>query len=63
MANTQTSSDNNPNNPNRIFKCCGLGCENKPIYKLKVIWIGKSGWFCDKCAKDLLNLQLVEVVD
>jgi|tagenome__1003787_1003787.scaffolds.fasta_scaffold20333944_2 hypothetical protein len=42
--------------------CAGLNCSNKPITILKVKYINKIGYFCQKCKSDLLQLDLVEEI-
>ncbi len=42
--------------------CAGLGCKNKPVSKLKVRYINKTGNFCRKCMDDLLQSGLAEKV-
>lgn len=39
--------------------CAGKGCNNQGKYRLKIIYINKSGWFCDACKQDLLSLKLI----
>ncbi len=44
------------------YTCAGLNCTNKPISKLKVKYINKTGNFCKRCMDDLLQLDLAEKV-
>ena len=47
------TTSNNSNTDDRIFKCAGRFCENRPVYYLQIKYFNKSGWFCSSCAKDL----------
>jgi len=40
----------------------GLTCSNKPTALLKVKYINKSGFFCQQCTTDLLQLELAEEI-
>ncbi|MER5174412.1 MAG: hypothetical protein ABJB76_02130 [Candidatus Nitrosocosmicus sp.] len=42
--------------------CAGLNCLNKPTSSLKIKYINKTGHFCKKCTRDLLELDLAEEV-
>jgi predicted SprT family Zn-dependent metalloprotease len=42
--------------------CAGLKCPNKPISILKVRYINKIGYFCQKCNADLLQQELAEEI-
>lgn len=47
----------------KIFKRCpGHGCKNIGRNALKIIYINKIGWFCDKCKNDFIALKLTEEV-
>ena len=41
--------------------CCGKGCNNVGIYRLRIIYVKKTGLFCSKCKKELENCGLVSV--
>jgi len=54
----------NHNNGIRKYKeCAGLKCSKKPTSKLKVKYINKIGYFCQKCTADLLQLELAEEIE
>lgn len=40
--------------------CVAIGCNNKGVNPLKVIYINKVLRFCDTCKQDMLKLKLVE---
>jgi formamidopyrimidine-DNA glycosylase len=43
-------------------RCSGKGCKEIGITLLKIVYINKTGYFCDSCSEDLLHLGLaVEV--
>ncbi|HXS60641.1 MAG TPA: hypothetical protein VN703_07525 [Candidatus Sulfopaludibacter sp.] len=44
----------------RYKTCAGSGCLNKPTSKLKIKYINKNGFFCEKCSNDLLQSNLAE---
>ena len=37
-----------------------MGCNNPGKNLLEILFINKSGWFCDSCRDDLVNLELVK---
>jgi hypothetical protein len=39
-------------------KCCAKGCTKLGRLLLKINYINKTGYFCDPCAKDLLQQAL-----
>ena len=41
-------------------RCAGKGCSEPGIHHLKVLFINKSGWFCDKCKNSLVEDKLVD---
>ena len=46
----QSASNNTLYNETKKYKnCAGLRCFNKGKKLLKIIYIEKSGWFCDDC--------------
>lgn len=52
----------NPNRQNAKpeFKvCAGKECQKKGIHSLKILYLHKSGWFCDYCKNNLLDAGLV----
>jgi hypothetical protein len=44
-----------------IKVCAGARCENIATKVLEVRYIQKVGHFCDSCAKDLLQSELVQI--
>ena len=63
--NKKISSDNNIDKPEYKVEdiCAGLKCSNKPTALLKVKYINKSGFFCQQCTTDLLQLELAEKIE
>jgi|1186.fasta_scaffold628522_2 hypothetical protein len=54
MQNNQFISNNNLYNDTNEYKmCAGLGCSKQGKHYLKIIYIKKSGWFCDNCTGEL----------
>jgi len=54
MQNNQPVSHNTLyNDTDRYKMCAGLGCSNKGKNYLKIIYLKKSGWFCDNCTIEL----------
>lgn len=41
-------------------KCAGKGCDRVGMIILNVRYLNKTGLFCDYCANDLINQDLVE---
>jgi len=41
--------------------CAGNGCKNNATILLKIEYIRKTGYFCNTCARDLLQLGLARV--
>jgi|GEM_PF-2228245 len=35
--------------PQEYKECAGKGCQNAGSYHLKIIYLNKSGWFCERC--------------
>ncbi|MBA3978663.1 MAG: hypothetical protein H0X50_10830 [Nitrosopumilus sp.] len=62
MRKTQTSSASNNNVDNRIeiFNCAGNGYYHRATNRLTILYLHKSGWLCDSCRNDLINVRLVE---
>jgi hypothetical protein len=61
MQNNQQLSNNTTDNNSEEYKMCArLGCSSIGRNRLKIIYIKKSGWFCDNCTieivKSVLNL-------
>jgi hypothetical protein len=47
---------------NRSNVCFGKKCNNKGNRLLTIKYVHKSGWFCEKCAEELILNELVEDV-
>ena len=41
-----------------IEDCAGKGCHKKGIKLLEIRFIKKSGFFCDSCSSELLDLGI-----
>jgi hypothetical protein len=41
-------------------QCAGKGCGQKANSIFEIKYLHKTGYFCDNCSKDLLELGLVE---
>jgi hypothetical protein len=41
-----------------IVDCAGKGCRKKGIKLLEIKFIKKSGFFCDSCSSELLELGI-----
>lgn len=41
--------------------CAGKGCPNRGTVELRIIFIQKTGLFCESCAQNLKYYGLVEV--
>jgi hypothetical protein len=37
------------------YKCSGKGCTDIGKTPLKIVYINKTGYFCDPCTEDLLD--------
>jgi hypothetical protein len=37
------------------YKCSGKGCTDIGKTPLKIVYINKTGYFCDSCSEDLLH--------
>ena len=46
------------NNIQEYKECAGRGCRNHPIHNLKIRYINKTGYFCQRCTDDLLRSEL-----
>jgi predicted SprT family Zn-dependent metalloprotease len=44
------------------YSCAGLNCSSKPNHKLKIKYINKTGYFCQRCSEDLLKSELAEEI-
>jgi hypothetical protein len=43
-------------------KCAGKGCNRVGRISLKILYLNKTGLFCDHCTKDLLISELATKV-
>lgn len=48
---------------NRYNLCLGNRCNNKGSILLTIKYIHKAGWFCKKCAEELISNKLIEEVN
>ena len=56
MQDKQSSSNNRVYNDIKEYNpCARLRCSNKGKNLLKIKYVLKSGWFCDKCTIELEN--------
>jgi hypothetical protein len=39
--------------------CAGKHCPNEGKYPLTIIYLKKTGWFCDECKNELVESKLV----
>jgi hypothetical protein len=39
--------------------CAAKDCDKKGKYRLRILFLKKSGYFCDSCASQLLELDIV----
>jgi hypothetical protein len=44
----------------RYKECAGRGCQNIGVHNLKIIFLNKSGWFCDDCRNGLILDKLID---
>lgn len=52
------------NNTRQEYKtCAGKFCSSTATNQLRILYINKRLWFCDKCKDDLIDLQLVLTED
>lgn len=40
--------------------CAGKGCRNHGTNRLQIVFIHKTGWFCNSCTEELVKYKLVE---
>ncbi len=56
----QATSNNNDDNGIPEYKiCAGKDCNNIGKYRLSIIYINRTGFFCLNCKKELEDLGLV----
>lgn len=50
---------------NEEFKhfCAGKDCNNRAVTQIVIKFVHKSGWFCDSCAAELIELGLNDLED
>ena len=64
MINSQPSINNTNHKDDKRYKtCAGLNCCELGINNLRIIYLNRITGFCDFCAKELLDLKLVEKID
>jgi hypothetical protein len=39
-------------------RCSGKGCGHHGRNQLRILYVGKSGYFCDHCTKEILDQGL-----
>ncbi len=56
------SSSNNANDSaiQEYNICAGKGCNNVGKNHIKILFINKSGWFCNYCKEELTSLKLIQ---
>ena len=62
MTNNQPGSNNNAHYETTEYKyktCAGKGCNNTGIHYLSIIYINKTGLFCETCKNELEQCGLV----
>lgn len=60
MQNSQYAHNNTEYIKTEEFQlCAGKDCNKQGTNSLKIIYINKTGFFCDSCKQDLLALKLV----
>lgn len=56
MRHTQTPpANNNLSNSIEIFNYAGDRCINHSTNRLTILYLDKSGWFCESCQRDLID--------
>ena len=64
MIDSQSSINNtNYSDDKRYKSCAGLNCCELGMNYLRIIFLNRIAGFCDFCAKELLDLKLVEKID
>ena len=60
MENNQSFSNNPIDKELYEYKdCAGRGCNSRGINLLNIIYIKKSGWFCNACAEEMRESGLI----
>jgi hypothetical protein len=62
MTNNQSGSNNTIIHKIIQYKhkpCIGRNCKNPGFHYLKILYLNKFAWFCDRCKKDLESYGLV----
>jgi hypothetical protein len=60
MQDKQSLSNNSIDSVIQEFKpCAGKGCNNLGVHRLSIIYINKTGLFCETCKKELERCGLV----
>lgn len=47
----------------KYYNCCGINCNNTGEHQLMIIFIKKTGIFCDSCTRDLLERGLAHKIE
>jgi hypothetical protein len=50
---------NNIDSEHQYKQCAGKDCNRKATQLIKIQYLNKFGYFCDKCKTELLDLGLV----
>jgi hypothetical protein len=40
-------------------RCAGKECREKGLHYLEILYLNKSGWFCESCKDSLISNELV----
>jgi len=51
---------NNKNLIGPYKECAGRGCSKKGVNHLKILFVNRSGWFCDSCKDTLVSNGLAD---
>jgi hypothetical protein len=35
--------------------CAARDCPNQGIYRMEILYLGRDGWFCEHCKKNLVT--------
>jgi hypothetical protein len=55
----RSAKDNFNNHTFKDTTCAIRGCNNQGTNFLRIVYVDKSGWFCDKCTIELEQDELV----
>jgi len=42
-----------------LENCAGKNCSNKGTSQLTIVYLNRTGWFCDSCKQELLSDDLI----